>query len=113
MKKITQRQIRELAGRALKSGNPYIRRATAYYIGNTPMFLYAGERMTREEIDEAYLETAGKDIRAGYEQRGVGFYDKWYRYNHADEGRAYDLGVMLAASTAGCSENFQIIPCIH
>ncbi len=113
MKKIAQAKVNELAVRALESGNPYIKKATKYFIGSTPMFLYAGEHMTKEEIDKAYIETAKKDIRNGYNERAVGYYDKWYRYTRADEGRAYDLGVRLAADTAGCSEEFNIIPCVH
>jgi predicted aldo/keto reductase-like oxidoreductase len=113
MKKITQKQITELAKKALERGNPYIERAIEYRIGKTPMYLYAGETMSREAIDEAYVETASKDIKWGYEQRGVGYYDKWYRYNRADEGRAYDLGVRLAAGTVGCRDDLQIIPCLH
>lgn len=113
MKKITNSQIKALAEKALASGNPYIAKATKYSIGFTPMFLYAGESMTKEQIDAAYIETASKDIRNGYNERGVGYYDKWYRYSRADEGRAYDLGVKLAAETAGCTEDMTIIPCIH
>lgn len=113
MKKITKAQIKELAMKALNSGNPYEAKATKYMIGYTPMFLYAGTHMTKEQIDEAYIETASKDIVNGYNERGVGYYDKWYRYTRADQGRAYDLGVKLAAATAGCSEEMNIIPCIH
>lgn len=112
MKRITRTQIKELAQKALDRGNPYISRATKYYIGTTPMFLYAGEQMTKTQIDAAYIETASKDIENGYKERGVGYYDKWYRYNRADEGRAYDMGVRLAADTDGCAGDFQIIPCM-
>ena len=112
MKKITTKLIRELAQRALDRGNPYEAKATKYFIGCTPMFLYAGEHMTKEQIDAAYIETASKDIKYGYEERAVGYYDKWYRYNRADEGRAYDMGVRLAADTEGCKDDFQIIPCM-
>ena len=109
MKKIAKKQIEELAAKALASGNPYIKMATKYMIGRTPMFLYANERMTREDIDKAYLETAAKDVQRGYEERAVGYYDKWYRYQRADEGKAYDLGQWLASNTEGCTEAFQII----
>lgn len=113
MKKITKAQIKELAIEALRRGNPYEAKAIKYRIGYTPMFLYAGTRMTKEQIDQAYLETACKDIINGYNERGVGYYDKWYRYTRADQGRAYDLGVRLAADTAGCAEEVNIIPCIN
>jgi len=113
MKKITNSQIKALTEKALASGNPYEAKATKYFVDHTPMFLYAGERMTKEQIDAAYIETASKDIRNGYNERGVGYYDKWYRYTRADEGRAYDLGVKLAAATAGCPEEMTIIPCMN
>lgn len=113
MKKITQKQITELATKALEKGNPYISKAIKYMIGGQPMFLYANEKMTKDDIDKAYMETAAKDIQWGYEQRAVGYYDKWYRYNRADEGRAYDLGCWLAANTANCKELFQIIECAY
>lgn len=113
MKKITKAQVKELAQRALESGNPYAAKAIKYMIGYTEMFIFAGQSMTKDQIDEAYLETAMKDVEHGYNERGVGYYDKWYRYTRADEGRAYDLGVKLAAATAGCVADMIIIPCIH
>ena len=113
MKKITKKQVEELAAKALERGNPYIKAAIKYMVGGKPMYLYANEKMTKEDIDKAYIETASKDIKWGYEQRGVGYYDKWYRYNRADEGRAYDMGVWLAANTDGCKELFDIIECAY
>lgn len=113
MKKITNKQIEELAHEALLRGNPYINGAIRYNVDGETRYLYAGESMTRENIDRAYIETASKDIRNGYNERGVGYYDKWYRYSRADNGRAYDFGQRLAAQTTGCSEEFHIIECIH
>ena len=112
MKKITQKQVEELARQALDAGNPYIEKSVRYNIGNKPMYLYAESmKMTREEIDEAYYETACQDVRRGYNDRSVGYYDKWYRYSRADSGRAYDLGVKLASNTCGCVQEMHIIPC--
>lgn len=113
MKQITTKEIDQLANKALSLGNPYIARAVRYYVDMIPVYLYAGEKMSRQEIDLAYLETAAKDIRAGFNDRSVGYYDKWYRYNHADGGRAYDLGQRLAADRPGCPDEFQIIPCMN
>lgn len=113
MKKLTNKQVEELAREALAKGNPYIKAAVKYMMGGKPMFLYANEKMTKEDIDKAYMETAAKDIQYGYEQRAVGYYDKWYRYNRADEGRAYDMGCWVAANTANCKELFNIIECMH
>jgi len=109
MKKITKTQLNELAKRDLESGNPYIARAIKYMVGNEVRYLYAQESMNKEEIDNAYMETAMKDIKNGYNERAVGYYDKWYRYSRADEGRAYDLGVRLAADTEGCKSKMIII----
>ena len=114
MKKITQKQIEELASEALANGNPYIEKSTEYRIGAVPMYLYAEHMiMTRKEIDDAYFETACKDVKSGYNDRAVGYYDKWYRYSRADNGRAYDLGVKLASETGGCAEEMHIIPCLN
>lgn len=35
---------------------------------------------------------AEKDFQAGERDCKAGIYDKWYRYHHKDDGRAYDLG---------------------
>ena len=113
MTKITNAQIAELVRKALASGNPYIEKSTVYYIDRQARYIYAGESHTQEQLDAEYAKTAEKDIRNGYNERSVGYYDKWYRYSRADEGRAYDLGVRLAASTIGCTEEMHIIPCIH
>ena len=67
----------------------------------------------REQIDVEYIDTAVKDIQYGYEQRMAGYMDKWYRYNHADEGAAYEAGQRMAADTGKCPEEFTIIECIH
>lgn len=91
--------------------NPYIARATKYAVGDVPMYLYAGKSMTKEQIDDCYLETALHDMQRGYEERMVGFYDKWYRYSHADEGAAYDIGVRMAADNPKCRPECQYIEC--
>ena len=91
--------------------NPYIKKAVAYHIDGKEMYLYANQSLTREEIDAAYYETALKDIKNGFKERMVGYYDKWYRYNHADQGWAYDTGVRMAADTEECPVEFNIIEC--
>lgn len=113
MKKITRKQIEDLATKALLSENPYIKNAIKYKIGNVPMYLYADKIMTKKDIDDAYYETACKDVENGYKERSVGYYDKWYRYSRADGGRAYDLGVRLACETEGCAQEMHIIPCTY
>lgn len=35
------------------------------------------------------------DYRMGYQDRMNHIYDKWYRYNRADDGAEYDRGVAL------------------
>lgn len=105
-------EINELAQRALEHGNPYIARAIKFFEGHTEKYLYADTVMTRKEIDDAYLETARKDIKEGFNQRLVGYYDKWYRYNHADEGRAYDMGVRRATEEKKCTDYMNIIECM-
>lgn len=110
---MTEKRIRELAKKCLVHGNPYRAEATEYYIGNEPMYLFCGKSMTAGEIDKAYLETAMHDIRNGYNERMVGYYDKWYRYVHADEGRAYDYGVREATKNSNCVEEMRIIECMY
>lgn len=40
------------------------------------------------------IETAKHDYQEGMNDCKAGIYDKWFRYNHRDSGRAYDLGWM-------------------
>ncbi len=78
-------------------------------------------RLTNAEINEAIKEldnisceaqriTAKNDIKAGYRDRMLGYYDKWYRYNKRDEGAAYDKGVQLAIKRKTCEPDMRIIP---
>ena len=108
-KTLSAARLSELVEVAVNVGNPYIKGATEFFVDRSPRYLRFGEVYTREEIDNAYRETAARDIRAGYEERMVGYYDKWYRYRHSDGGRAYDIGQREAANTDGCSAEFQII----
>ena len=49
------------------------------------------------------------DEQRGYKDRLAGFYDKWYRYNRADDGAAYDLGCVKAVETGKCPDHFTLI----
>ena len=53
--------------------------------------------------------TAHNDAEYGRRDRMAGYYDKWYRYNHSDDGAAYDAGVRMALQSDGCPEDYQII----
>ena len=101
------------AQQALTHGNPYKTRATVFYIGREPRYIYGEEVYTAEQIDREYIKTAIHDFICGYNERKTGYYDKWYRYSHADEGRAYDIGVRAAAGEAETPADFHIIECIH
>jgi len=48
------------------------------------------------------------DEQRGYSDRRAGFYDKWYRYNRADDGAAYDKGC-VRATNGKCPEYFTLI----
>lgn len=48
---------------------------------------------------QAKVEQAKKDYFAGANDCKNGIYDKWYRYNRKDDGRAYDLGWMKQNET--------------
>lgn len=114
MKDLTKERVEELAQEALSRGNPYIERSVPFNVDMKVRYLYRdGKVYTKEALDEAYLEHAKKDIRQGYKERGAGFYDKWYRYNCFDNGRAYDLGVSEAVNTPGCSPDVQYIEVIE
>ena len=96
----------------VKESNPYKDISTRFYKGSEPLFLHpCGASYTEAEIDSAYVETAVKDMTNGFNERMVGYYDKWYRYNRIDEGRAYDTGVQLAAEQSRCPAELIIIPC--
>lgn len=109
MKRISEKTVRDTAAKALAAGNPYRDRAVRFMIGRKERYIFSGKIMTGEEIDHAYLETAVHDIRRGYSERAAGYYDKFYRYTRADEGRAYDLGCMLAVFM-GCAGEMTVIP---
>ena len=91
------------------SYNPYIKEAIPYAIDGKEMYIYAGESLTREQIDDAYIKTAVYDIEHGFSERMVGYYDKWYRYSRTDEGRAYDEGQKMAAEREKCPREFHVI----
>ena len=109
MKEKFRIKAEELANRY----NPYRRKATKYFINGNPVYIWCGKHYTERELYEAYVETATKDIERGYEERMVGYYDKWYRYNHADEGSAYDAGQRMATKNPKCSTEFNIIECMN
>lgn len=111
--KITKEIAKKIENKArelVAEYNPYLAESIKYFIDMKPMFLYAGEAMTREEIDNAYLETALKDARKGFEERRAGYYDKYYRYSRTDEGKAYDAGQKIAADNYQCPE-LTVIEC--
>lgn len=105
LKKQFEAKARELCA----AYNPYIEESIKYAIGGVPRFLRGNQSFTREQIDADYIETASKDIQRGYEERMVGSYDKWYRYSHADEGKAYDAGQRMAADNPKCPAEFTVI----
>jgi hypothetical protein len=52
---------------------------------------------------------AKTDEARGRSDRLAGFYDKWYRYNRADEGAAYDSGCVSAVNSGKCPDHFTMI----
>lgn len=109
---MTKKMMDETVAKVMAQGNPYIDTAVKFFIDRKPMYLYAGEMMTAEQLNDEYRKTAEHDIKNGYDERMVGYYDKWYRYARADKGRAYDEGVKLATASDKCKEEMQIIPCM-
>lgn len=113
MKKMSKEKIIELANKALLSGNPYIDKATKFFVDKVETYLIFDEVMSLEQINNEYHKTVQKDIERGYKDRMVGYYDKWCRYSRIDEGRAYDLGVKFALEQNDCPDEMHIIECIH
>lgn len=114
---MTKRELetlaRETAVELEKSYNPYIKTCKSYEFRGVTLYANGDDKLiTREELADAYIVTATKDFINGYNERMVGYYDKWYRYNHADEGRAYDAGVKRAINNTKCSIEFHIIECL-
>lgn len=109
--KALNKQFEEAARKLVETYNPYIKKSIKYFVDGEPRYLYFDISMTKKEIDDAYFETALKDLTNGYKERMVGYYDKWYRYCHADEGRAYDAGQKIATENPKCSDEFNIIEC--
>ena len=110
--KALKKQFEDMVIELTRTYNPYIKKAIEYFVDGDPRYIYFDISMTKEEIDKAYFETAVKDLERGYSERMVGYYDKWYRYNHADEGRAYDAGQRMATENPKCSGEFHIIECM-
>lgn len=114
MRRIKRAEIREAAERVTALENPYIAQSIEFYIDRKKVYLFANDIYTEEQLKEEYTKTARKDIEAGYKDRAVGYYDKWYRYSRADGGRAYDAGVLLATSVNDdCPKDMRIIECVH
>lgn len=105
----------ETAHRFCEQYNPYRDRAERRVVNglNIVVYDYNGLLYTEQELDASYCKTFKSDFIHGYSDRMAGYYDKWYRYNHADEGRAYDEGVKLATQQTSCKEEMIIIPCMH
>lgn len=85
-----------------------------YFIGNEKYYLLNnGQSILATEYEKLQVETAKKDELAGYLDRKAGYYDKWYRYNRADNGAAYDRGCVRAVNEGKCSDHFTIIECME
>lgn len=114
MRRLTKKVIKEVAERLVKTYNPYIKGSIQFFIDQEARYIWKDGRVyTKDQLDDSYMDMAMKDIERGYNERGVGYYDKWYRYNHADEGRAYDEGCKLACAVIGCCETMTIIECMN
>lgn len=85
-----------------------------YFIDGKKHFLLDnGESVSEETWNSWQEETAKKDEAAGYRDRKAGYYDKWYRYNRADNGAAYDSGCVRAVNEGKCADDFHNIECME
>lgn len=112
MKKLKLRkgELKTAVSELVTAGNPYIGNSIQFFIDRQPRFIYKDKVYTSEELDEIYEQISTKDMQKGFSDRMVGFYDKWYRYNREDNGKAYDKGVELATKEDECSEEVTFIP---
>ena len=90
-----------------------------YFVDGQPRYLVGKTSYTEEEWNKIQEETRKKDFLSGYNDRKAHCYDKWYRYNRSDEGKAYDEGVQKCVNEAHSKkwmeedENFHIIECVE
>ena len=84
-----------------------------YFIDRKVHYIINGERFTEEQVEE--MREA--DRKRGYEDRKAHVYDKWYRYNRFDDGKAYDEGCVRCVNEKHSAkwfkddeEEFRIIP---
>ena len=54
-------------------------------------------------------ESGLQDFISGQKDKESGYYDKWYRWNRKDDGRAYDMGFNSIEFT----KEIKIIECVH
>jgi hypothetical protein len=55
-------------------------------------------------------ETNVRDFENGQKDKKAGYYDKWYRWNRKDDGKAYDDGFNSVSTDA---LEINIIECMH
>lgn len=104
-------ELKEIVNEVVSTYNPYIAHSVKFNVDKVEKYIYRDNVYTKEELDAEYAKTAEKDIMQGYKERMVGYYDKWYRYNHMDEGRAYDFGVRRATQEPNCVDYLHLIEC--
>ena len=109
---ISDAELDRLAQECVDTYNPYIGRSERLEcVSGGFLYRYLDNKLyTLEELNKSYFEHARKDIQFGVRDRVAGYYDKFYRYNMADDGAAYDKGVRYAADYLDCEEEMRIIP---
>lgn len=109
MKKLNEETLKTAVAKIVTAGNPYKYKSVLFFIDRQPRYIFNDTVYTVEELDEIYEQIVTRDIEKGYADRMVGYYDKWYRYNRIDNGKAYDKGVELATKEDECSEEVTFI----
>lgn len=59
-------------------------------------------RIENETTGAKSMKANLTDEARGMKDRLAGYYDKWYRYNRADDGAAYDAGCVKAVNSGKC-----------
>lgn len=71
-----------------------------YIRGNDTFYALGDILYTEKELDAMDEKTHKEDKEKGYTDRKNHSYDKWYRYNRKDNGKAYDSGVVKCVNEA-------------
>lgn len=89
----------------------------SYQFKGETVYMLNDQLYTEQEWNQMEADRKSRDFEAGYRDRIAHVYDKWYRYNRHDDGKAYDEGVQRCVNELHTKrwmeedEGFHIIEC--